>query len=109
MTWSWRAAEAWLCERPGEAIGEGAAGLAVKAPGLKGPWKKLRLCTMKRAQKVSLMKVQLICCREAQLLGEAGTIRWPPRIAAAVELNHLEPRKQAVCCKRQTCKGDPSP
>ena len=30
------AADAWLCERPGEATGEGAATVAVEGPGLKG-------------------------------------------------------------------------
>ena len=41
---SGRAAEAWLWERPEEAIGEGAASVAVEGPGLKGscgevePW-----------------------------------------------------------------------
>ena len=34
---SWRtAAETWLCERPGEATGEGAASVTVEEPGLKG-------------------------------------------------------------------------
>ena len=33
---SWRAAEAWHCERPWEAIGEGAASVANEGPGLKG-------------------------------------------------------------------------
>jgi hypothetical protein len=28
--------DAWHCERPGEAIGEGAASVAVEGPGLKG-------------------------------------------------------------------------
>lgn len=32
-----RAAEAWQSERPGEAVGEGLASVAVDAPGLKGP------------------------------------------------------------------------
>ena len=30
------AADVWHCERPGEAIGEGAASVAVEGPGLKG-------------------------------------------------------------------------
>lgn len=39
---SWRAAEAWHCERPEEAIGEGAALVAVEMEGLKGPRRVLR-------------------------------------------------------------------
>ena len=31
-----RAAEAWHCERPWKAIGEGAASVAIEGPGLKG-------------------------------------------------------------------------
>ena len=31
-----RAAEAWHCERPWKAIGEGAASVAIAGPGLKG-------------------------------------------------------------------------
>jgi hypothetical protein len=30
------AANGWHCERPGEAIGKGAASVAVEGPGLKG-------------------------------------------------------------------------
>ena len=30
------APDAWHCERPGEAIGEGAASVAVEGPGMKG-------------------------------------------------------------------------
>jgi hypothetical protein len=30
------AAKVWHCERPGEAIGKGAAPVAVEGPGLKG-------------------------------------------------------------------------
>ena len=36
MKGSYRAAEAWYCERPGKAIGEGAASVAIDGPGLKG-------------------------------------------------------------------------
>lgn len=34
---SWRAAEAWQCGRPGEAIGKRAAAIPAEAPGIKGP------------------------------------------------------------------------
>ena len=43
---SWRAAEAWHCE---EAIGEGAALVAVDGLGLKGSCKDVKLSTMRRA------------------------------------------------------------
>jgi hypothetical protein len=36
---SWREAEAWHSERPGKAIGESAASVAVDSPGLKGSCK----------------------------------------------------------------------
>lgn len=32
----WKAAKAWHSERPGEAVGKGAAPVAVEGPGLKG-------------------------------------------------------------------------
>ena len=37
----WVAADAWHCARPGEAIGEGAASVAVEGPGLKGLCKEV--------------------------------------------------------------------
>ena len=39
MKESWRAAEAWHCERPWKAIGESTASAAVDGPGLKGSCK----------------------------------------------------------------------
>lgn len=36
MKGPWRAAKAWHCESPGEAVGEGAARVAVEVPELKG-------------------------------------------------------------------------
>lgn len=44
---SWRAAEAWLWERPGEAIGGGSTLVLVEGPGLKGHAEKRRLGIMK--------------------------------------------------------------
>ena len=38
---SWIVAEAWHHERPGKAIGEGAASFAVDGPGLKGSCKEV--------------------------------------------------------------------
>ena len=40
MTESWRTAEAWLCEKPGKAIGEGEVSVAVEGPELKGSCKE---------------------------------------------------------------------
>ena len=40
MKGSQRETEAWHCERPRKAIGEGAASVAVDSPGLKGPCKE---------------------------------------------------------------------
>ena len=36
MKGSWRTADTWQCESLGEAIGDGAASVAVDGPGLKG-------------------------------------------------------------------------
>ena len=36
MKGTWRAAEAWQCERYGKAIGEGKASVAADVPALKG-------------------------------------------------------------------------
>ena len=41
MKMSWRAAEAWHCERSGKATGEGAASVAVDGPGLKESCKEV--------------------------------------------------------------------
>jgi hypothetical protein len=43
MKGSYRAAEAWYCERPGKAIGEGAASVAIDSPELKGPCNVLEM------------------------------------------------------------------
>ena len=59
MKKSWRAAEAWHCERPGEATGEGAALVAVEGQGLKESCKKkLRIGTTKRAVSESAAQLQ---------------------------------------------------
>ena len=41
MRESWRAAEAWHCERPGKAIGESEASVAVDVLGPKGSCKEV--------------------------------------------------------------------
>jgi hypothetical protein len=41
MKGSWRATEAWHCNRPGKAIGEGVASVAVDSLELKGPCKEV--------------------------------------------------------------------
>lgn len=41
---SWRTAEAWNCENPGEVIGEGTASLAIEALGLNGSWREVEAC-----------------------------------------------------------------
>ena len=41
MKGSWRTAEAWHCEKPEKAFGEGAASVAVEEPGLKGSCKEV--------------------------------------------------------------------
>ncbi|KAL6086777.1 hypothetical protein STEG23_017855, partial [Scotinomys teguina] len=54
MSGLWRTAEAWYCERPGEAIDEGAA--SVEAPGLEGSWREVETWHLKRTQKKLLVK-----------------------------------------------------
>ena len=54
-----RVAEAWHCERPGEAIGEGAASVSVsRRPRIEGVMQaeKLKPGTMKRAYERLLVK-----------------------------------------------------
>ena len=51
MKGSCRTYEAWHCERPGKAIGESAASVAVDGPGLKGSCKEVELGTVKGAYK----------------------------------------------------------
>jgi hypothetical protein len=70
MKGSWRAAEAWHCERPWKAIGEGAALVAGDSTGLKE--KKLRLGTMKRAYERLL--VMPSCSGRPQCIGDASTM-----------------------------------
>lgn len=41
MERSWRAAEAWQCERPGKVIGKDAASVTVEGPRLKRPCRGL--------------------------------------------------------------------
>jgi hypothetical protein len=79
MKKSWIAAEAWDCERPRKAIGEG----AVDSLPLKGHAKKLRLDTMKRVHERILVVPS--CSRRPQCIGDASTIGWSPRTAAAVK------------------------
>jgi hypothetical protein len=43
MMESCRAAEAWHCERPWKAIGEGVASVAIDGPGLKGSFSVLEI------------------------------------------------------------------
>ena len=70
MKGSWRAAEAWNCERPGKAIGEGAS--VVVGSGLKESCKKLKLGTMKRDYERLLVKPS--CSRRTHCIGDASTM-----------------------------------
>jgi hypothetical protein len=56
MKGSWRAAKAWLCERPGEAIGVVAASVAIEGSGMRGHVEKLRFGTINRAKRRLLVK-----------------------------------------------------
>ena len=84
MKESWRAGEAWNCERPEEAIGEGSASVVVEGQGLKWGWgsmgghaEKLRVSTTKRALEGLLVKVQNSCSERSQSFEDAGTTGGP--------------------------------
>ena len=68
MKGSCRTAEAWHCERPWKAIGEGAASLAVDVPGLI----RLRFGTMKRAYE--RLSVKPSWSGTPQCIGDASTM-----------------------------------
>ena len=71
MKGSWTVAESWHCERPGKAIGEGAASVAVDSPG-RGHAKELRLGTMKGAYERLLVKPR--CSGRPQSTGHVSTM-----------------------------------
>ena len=60
MNRTWKAAEDLHCERPGKAIGEGTASVAVDSPGLKRSWKEHEVwCYKENLQKrLSLIAVE---------------------------------------------------
>lgn len=97
MNESWRAAEAWNWERPGEAIGEDGQS-SRRSPRTDGPglMEKLRLSTMKKVPEL-LVKVQPSCSRILQHL-EMVVPRdnCPSRTAAAAKRNLPKLRRQTV-------------
>jgi hypothetical protein len=44
-----------------------------------------------------------------QHFGDASTMRWPLRTAAAVDYRQMEHRRQCVCYKGHGWRSDPSP
>jgi hypothetical protein len=66
----WRAVEAWYCEWPWKAIGEGAALVAVEGPGLKGHAKELRLGIMNKTYE----RVKPSCRGRSQHVREDSTV-----------------------------------
>ena len=100
----------WHREKPEEDISEDAASVAVEGQDWRGHAGKLRHSTMKRTYEKLFVKVQSRCSRRQQCFGDANTMRWPPRTAAAaVEYRQLENRTQGVCYKKQSWRSDPSP
>jgi hypothetical protein len=73
MKGSCKAAETRHCERPGKAIGEGAASVAIDVSGLKGSCKGFELSTMKRAYERLLLKPSY--SGRQQHFGDASTMR----------------------------------
>lgn len=64
MKGSWRAVEAWYYEKPNEAIGEGAASIAVETQRLTGSWTEAEVQfhvagseSLKKAKESLLMKM----------------------------------------------------
>ena len=72
MKESRREDKAWHFKKPGKAIGEDAASVAVDSPGLKGHAKKLKLGIMKGAYETLLVKPT--CSRRSQHIGNASTM-----------------------------------
>jgi hypothetical protein len=81
----------------------------LKAQDWRAHAEKLRLSTVKRAYEKLFVKVQSSYNRRQQCFGDANTMRWPPRTAAAVKYRQLELRRQGVCYKGQSSRSDPSP
>lgn len=81
MKGSWRKAETWYCERPGEAIGEGTAGVAMEAPGLKGSWRT----TETLDHEDSPAERQPKYSRRPQFFGDGSAMGLLPGKTAAVE------------------------
>jgi hypothetical protein len=81
--------------------------LQLMAQDWRGHAKELRLGTMKRAYERLLLKPSYSW--RQQCFGDASTMRWPPRTAAALEYRQLKPRRQAMCYKGQSWRRDPSP
>jgi hypothetical protein len=68
MKGSWRAAEAWHCKRPEEAIGKGVVSVAIEGPGLKGSCREVEVGTMKRAQERLLLKCSPVETEDPSIL-----------------------------------------
>ena len=71
MKGSLREAEAWHCERPWKAIGEGTASVAIDGPGLRGSCKEVKAWHHER------LFAKSSCSRRPQhhLIGDASTMR----------------------------------
>lgn len=78
----------WCCKRPGEAIHDGAASIAVKTSGFKvvmGTDKALYHAAESEFLKKcrdSLMKVQFLLEWRLHLIGDIKIMAWPPRTVA---------------------------
>lgn len=65
---SWRAAEAWHCERPGKDTGEGSVSVAVGSSGLEWSCKEVEAWHLER------LLVKSSCSRGLQHIGDASTM-----------------------------------
>ena len=68
MKGSWRTADAWYCESPGEATGKGAASVADEGSGLKGSSKEDEAWHHEEAYERLLVTVQPSCSRDPSIL-----------------------------------------
>lgn len=101
---SWRKAETWYCERPGEAIGEGTAGLIMEAPGLKGSWRTAETLDHEEIP----IEGQPSYSRRLQLFGDGSAMGLLSSKRAAVEWGMTQTEKtNCVFSRGKGWRSDP--
>lgn len=100
MKGSWRASEAWHCEKP---LVEVQLPLQLKAQAWWGHTENLRLGTMKRAYKTLFMKMQPSCSS----FGDSSTTEMTTKNNSSVEPARAQ-KTSCVCCSGWSRGTDPS-